>query len=355
MSSSISNSEVERKALKKFLKQTGMSSVIAILCILIINSTVFNIIEFNDRLRFFEEPDLINRYNDFKAGNVNGNYNLVFIGTSKVYRQINPVLFDSLTNYRFNSYNLAYANLFPFRMFDYSELILTQNDKIDVLVLEMASLATLSENSSSYPIISSMDKNRLSIASDFMKRYSFGASKYVDTYEYYSAFFWKHLKPGIGSCFIFRNPLGSYSETEIRGHKTLDDELKDPRMIERYAQFRKKPDIIKDSYDTLTLTLTNDLYLRYVFQEVLKYESRFGVKVILFIPPRNGKSNSWKQLYSNFFREKGIQVIDLSGETKYPDLYLPQNSFDRTHLNEKGAKILTEKLAQEFNKLNAAQ
>nr|WKN35519.1 hypothetical protein K4G66_24395 [Tunicatimonas sp. TK19036] len=349
--------------MKKFLLEVIIKGgVILSVCVLL--TTLLYSIK-SDFYDLYELPEIVSRKQNFKAQSQN--INTVFIGSSRIFRHIDPILFDSLTGLR--SYNLGYAGLFPFRSYDYLEnLNLSANPVIKNVFIELSPIALLGQNFNTDPFIYSISPDRyltvlnFGIQGPYIKSTRF---KYLSGYTLLMAY--KYL--GVG-CSKYLNHL-LYGKFDLRvnddadnvytkGYLSLDDDLAlkggdYENLVARRNEFLESPSktlanytLAYNHYKTLNFSANNDDFTDYVKVQAHNL-SKQGIKVYFIINPR--------QVYSDLVYLKhqkrqldAYKVFDFTDPEKYADLFLEKYSYDRVHLNEDGAELFTKILSREIVK-----
>lgn len=287
------------------------------------------------------------------------NYNTLFIGSSRIYRHVNPVLFDSLTITETHSFNLAYSGLFPYRAFDVLDEALADNPSVEHVFIELHPLGFSGQNYDKPPSTHSINHTRyvsilkLALFSDISLK-----DRLLYTLDYTLQYFYKYLGFGISeyvklSVKFPLEPPGNgsfYKSLAInKGFTPLDESretaqlrrqsfLKDISVLDQYKQYYHNQDVT--SYPA-------NEYTRYHLAYADKLRER-GLSVFFVIAPRHDQTD---YLFLNNLKKYlgAYPILDLSSPEKYGNLYREEYSFDRVHLNEKGSRFFTQYLASYFN------
>ena len=107
-----------------------------------------------------------------------------------------------------------------------------------------------------------------------------------------------------------------------------------------FTKFENNPELLK-KYNTVYLERLNHLTSTLVSK---------GIYPVYLITPRSEKEQ-YEELLPLFAQLPARHKIEICDSRRYPELYTVENSLDETHLNAKGAKILTTILADQFSKL----
>lgn len=274
---------------------------------------------------------------------------MVIFGSSRVHRQIDPSLFDSLmfvkTQKPFSSFNLGSPATFAPQTY----YLLEQFIKSDIsfrtrfIILEldeMPVMASRHQERTSYWVqlqhltlviksylgrkdVKSLQKLIIigSYIEPFVERF-FGIGhfgKQIRDKEYYSI-------KNVGSKMKGFVPLDEEDQTEGRLKKT---QMNDQKKLDiRYQN------AINAKYDP---KLVDRVHLNFLKELKRKANAR-NIEVIFLLSPRN--MNSYIVTMGEELKKNG-KVIDLSRNPNYYDLQL---SYDEGHLNAKGSTLYTNEL-----------
>lgn len=296
-------------------------------------------------------------------------YNTFFLGSSRIYRQINPILFDSTFNSisldKTNSFNLgAPATFNPQTYYLFESFLnsnLSQNTKYCFIELMEVDLlddyfmhqerTTYWQNPSDLFFVFKsiyMNKNldikkKLKSASNYCVSYlekvfrlgHFG--KQIVESNYYDS---KYVGIHRDGFFSLELDFETTNNKKVKKHlfdrkKTI---IKKPRIIEkRKKRIAKLYKNISNDYDGVNLNKV---------LELIQKSNQKGILLIFIISPRNVS----KQLLSLSRQIPENNLIDMANPRTYPELYEYKNSFDVGHLNSTGANLYSKMLAREFEK-----
>ena len=85
-------------------------------------------------------------------------------------------------------------------------------------------------------------------------------------------------------------------------------------------------------------------------ETILRKIEMAGARPVLIVPPTTGKQHFFPQRE----RARSALVLDFSDMRKYPELYRTEYRLDMEHLNTAGAEVFTRVLAEEFQRATAA-
>lgn len=140
------------------------------------------------------------------------------------------------------------------------------------------------------------------------------------------------------SGFIPCKELGA----EIIGTRLL---INEPEAQEKFYHFLKKKSEIPDKIKTRK----EDVVLINIFQEIIDACKARGVQVIFYLPPKPYHYRSLVHAYQ--LRNLEAQLINMNSPLKFPELFNIENWFDFSHVNLKGAKLLTRTFAEQILEL----
>ena len=345
--------------MRSFLSKLFLYSILLGICLFITSLMIYR--DNDTYYEYYEQENVLGSLNHFLDHK--DHYNTVFIGSSKTYRHIIPLLFDSLTTNNTKSYNLASEALFPFRTFEVLDRAVANNDSLRTVVLELTPLALNKMNYNKKPamfvttpartlkVVSMAAQTRLSV----LKRVQY-------LVDYSRTFVYKYL--GFGARYHFEIIAGLHADqnrqvslakeiTANNGHLSLDEQMHlwgNESQKRKYAEFLANPVIIGASTKSITpdSSRATDKYTDLLVDYVHLLNAR-GIDVFFYISPRLSKKNATyiydqKERLSQF-----APVIDISSPEKYPALYSVEYSHDRSHLNSDGAEFATIEVAKQFN------
>lgn len=313
-----------------------------------------------------KELDFFNRYEDARivyklnryilSGSLKDNDNL-FVGSSTTYNHLNPVWFDSLMNDGRTSYNISQGGYFPFRTLDMIALAnrFKPVKRINYF-LELRGLSDVNHNCKSRPILYSMSWKKYRIALDYIGRLQslsfFEKSKWMGAYTL--SLITKYLNPGFMSRPIHKEPDSNVSDS-LRGFYALERRagatLKPGYEEDSQNRIVFDPEPAAGEYEKMSGSIQHDKFFAYLLSEAQKLKNT-GSDVVFFIPPRS--KNTLVKCYEERLLANGFPVIDLSGSGKHPEFYALEYSYDKWHLNRKGALLFTEKLAREYKRIRSS-
>ncbi|MBL4587144.1 MAG: hypothetical protein JKX84_08835 [Flavobacteriales bacterium] len=312
----------------------------------------------------YETPLLHQKYLDFQPQS--DAIDVVFIGSSKFYRQIDPLIFDSVVSGNISSYNLSVPNFFPVRSYNFVQRFSNENKNVKTIFIELSPIARIGKNYGANPNINAID-NRT-----FVDVISFCTSTHYPLVykmgyftEYAVLYLYKYLGFGVNKylhTILFETesaiaPLNKTIEAS-KGYYSFEDQLREKKtktLINRQNEFADnsvailKKAVKENSESGATYSASTD-NISYRLKKLATDLRQQGVEVIFLIPPRQ------KKVHLNYLREQKLllndfPIIDLSSPTEYAAFYTKENSFDRSHLNNRGSSVMSVEVANAYLKL----
>lgn len=263
-------------------------------------------------------------------------YNLYFIGSSKINNQIDCQLIDGhipgLKSYNLGanaSFNLenfqTLASVLEDPSFQPKYIVLELQDKINITRLNLKterSFGAFNYENTLFATHFQIDNGNykqvgLSWASFVLNVFRF--NKHCDE---------KAVTENYNS-FVYKNqgfsPL-EYSKVPRTEEKTLKNVIKD--RLDRYHADHEKHNPNKALVEKIN--------------ELADQCKKRNIELIMLIPGPAEPDAKKLLAYQNAFK---VPVISLVNPEEYPEFYQYENRWDYGHLNEKGSKILSKKLA----------
>ena len=297
-------------------------------------------------------------------------YDRVFIGSSHLFRQIDPALLDSVLNDGGRSFNMALnASFSPETDLLLEELLRSEGPVPEVIVMELMPFMMLQEQNFAhyrytYHIrpataallarhawgLSGMHRTdrarnvmyalRAGVTASFLPgltdRY-FGAGSMVDT------------------TFVMGPAHNGYVPADWQvamgaGGKELRAQRED--LLADTTQLARRRAGIMRAYRSETYASFSPLHAEMLKKLIRLGETR-GSHVIFLLPPL------WVDYGEDpvaLYRALPAgHAIDLCDPQRFPEFYVLENAFDKGHLNSRGARIFTRRLAENLAELMAAE
>lgn len=293
-------------------------------------------------------------------------FNTYFIGSSRVWKQINPSLFDSLVRDKLptQSFNLGENWFFaPETHFFLRNLLQEENLNPKYIFIELSKIKTID--------FMNIHTNRMHYWCNFMDNSfavnaimssNFSAPERIYNSTTYSlAYFDKlinlgYLTEGLNSragyYSISADTLArignGFSCTDLLSQKDSAEAfefLKDTLEVKKLAEASAKQ-FEKFQHTPSLLNNYNKTYSKRI-HELIKVAKAKGVQLIFCMSPRVDK-NQYNELIPLYYSLPEKNRMEFSDSRKYPELYVAKNSYNTTHLNCKGANDYTALIAKRF-------
>ena len=289
----------------------------------------------------------------------------MFIGSSRIYRQIDINYFDSLNNkirgYKTHSFNLgAPATFAPQSYYLYNNFLKSEiSNNCKVAFIELTILALIEDDlmhqerttywlnlSDLYLVFNStIYRTDLSFKekANHLHKYFVSYLECILGYghfgeELFSSEYYK-------DSYIGKNHNGYFPldcEFEISKSKDLVLRKKELNLTEINARANESLNCemhITNNYDSV--------HLNYIKQLIFESKKR-NINLIFVVPPRAAS----QQLINLANQIDVNHIINLSNFNKHPDFYSLRYSFDNGHFNSEGAELFTKSLFEEYENRN---
>lgn len=305
----------------------------------------------------------------FLKKNHNNKYNTFFFGSSRVYRQIDPEVFDGTFNsnstIEISSFNLgAPATFNPQSYYLYEKFINSEpSNKTEFCFIELMDVDLLSDyflhqerttywqNYSEILFVgnSIYSNNQLNLKNKIKSGLNYSIS-YMENLLHLGHFGSQIINPDYyDDKYLGLQKDGFFSLDN--DYKTTKDETVKKRLLERKESIIKNPNLIDDRKLKIS-NFYNDFSNNYDkvnlnrILELIEKSKQKGIQLIFILSPRNGS----QQLINLSRQIPEMNIIDMSNPNNYDILYKNENSFDVGHLNSKGAVLYSKMLALAFKK-----
>ena len=305
----------------------------------------------------------------FLEKNIESECNSFFFGSSRIYRQIDPVVFDSTFNTiskkKIKSFNLgAPATFNPQSYYLFEAFLNSELSKhAKYCFIELMDVDLLNDYF--------MHEERTSYWQNYSDLLFVGKSIYSNTELGFS----KKMKSGLNySVSYIENILhlghfgnqilnpnyydDKYLGTQKDGYFALDFDYQTTKnktlkmhLYDRKQRILKKPELIKNRKKDIANYYNNisNNYDKINLNRILELKQKCnkkGIQLIFILSPRNGS----QKLLNLSQKIPEDNLIDMSNPLKNDLLYNYENSFDIGHLNSKGSYLYSKMLAIEFEK-----
>ena len=310
-------------------------------------------------------PLVSEKLEHFKANK--DNYDVLFIGSSRVYRQVDPVLFDarlSQQGHNIQTFNFGFYGMkMPETYFWLEKIIDLQPKNLKWIVIE-ANLDNVYEN------LDNARNNRVMYwhtpkhTANTIK-YIAGSDdslprKLVSVYSHIIPFFYNSINLGdFSKIFLSSTGLSQHQISEasysnylgesLSGYKALDDEsgqgykITNKKFRENFNAFQQQVVRFEKAIENDTVAL--DPSRRELIRQFTDLVESSGATPMFIIPPKLKTEAHVLRLYQDGHIDSLLAYND---PEKYADFYELEYRFDRAHLNKKGAEEFTRLIAEDF-------
>ncbi len=315
------------------------------------------------------------KVNYLKENKANG-YDVLFWGSSRIYRHIKPDLFDSICSKRqpVRSFNLGCPGALPPETYFLYEAFLKESgasaakNNICYVLLEIhpySEIAGVNQFAKqsyywlNFKAFRTVVWHQLHESASFHKKCSnISRSALCYLLNTFGVNYLPNLLKEDDSRFLQTGQAGYYSlEQEERAHKGADN-----RLTRRRVDFQKDASKLSKRRESASRAFSKAtfppkehylIHLRHL-ESLMKRSEEEGIRLIFIIPPRCSEKEYEELLFikSALSQERIIEVADPS---RFPELWDAEGSFDIGHFNEKAAARYTEVLASEFLSLPQAK
>ena len=288
-------------------------------------------------------------------------YNSVILGSMRLYRQLDPALFDAeLATLGLSTFNLAAPTTdHPEVLFLYEQL-LDQNDRFRIkrAVIELQPLNYILSNNVTAPRNYYWHNfSDFSYAVRYVLDGNFTFAEKTDYIYKYLVSYLANLTNLYGFKALRLPSKPNSVGRDGNGYYALDDELLDhdgPNFFSnRLADFMLDGEqYVKQRTTTIAPDFDHESYSHYLNKtflnriiDVIRLSDEKGVTVLFVIPPRF-------EAYLDVLAIKEAlpsgRVIEIANPREFADLYSVSTSFDKNYLNKAGAQKFTQYLAAEI-------
>lgn len=291
-----------------------------------------------------------------------------FFGSSRIYRQLKPEVFDStfsaLSTQELSSYNLGAPSTFTPQTYylyrNFLESDLSENTRyvfLELMEIDTLSEQTLHQERTNYW----MNFRDLSLVlQSLWQDPQLSTNSRWKSFRRYSASWLEQLfRLGHFKEQLLNDNYYSREFTGTAGYYPLEAELaqtQHPAIRENFELRReilaqnpeqlKKPAALQETRPQHMDNWLNQPHLERLRKIISDSEKR-GIHVIFLLTPRHATP----QLLRLSQEIPEPNIINLSDPGEYPGFYDPELSFDIGHLNRKGSRIFSIEVAREFSKI----
>jgi len=307
-----------------------------------------------------------------KRNSINKNqeaYNTLFIGSSRVYRHVDPVVVDSFTKGNLNtrSYNFGINWLFaPESFFVYDQLLHTEKMNFKYVIIELSKIRSVDYSNLHTTRTTYFYDNQnyiFSIKSILYSNFSIGEKIYlsgIHTLSYIDHV----INLGYFTDAIAFSDSISHMELTTNGYEPLSGAEKinaEENIMSRHRAFLNDTSVVSKrkqiseskfrKYDEHPELL--EKYNRYYADKLNTMAAeakKQGTHLVFLLSPRIDASQ-YDELIPLFHYLHRAHRIEISDARKYPEFYISEYSFDETHLNARGAALYSAILARKLTQI----
>jgi len=312
---------------------------------------------------YYGNPYYCEKYKYFT--NNHDKFNTVIFGTSRLYREMVPKIFDSLLKeYQTSTFNLAApAVSHPEAYYLYERLLET----VETNSLKYSFIELAAPHNSRFENLNTTENHYWHNLKylNFLIKYTFDSdlssrrkirlihsyivgyvNKAINLFGYKKLFNSKFYK--MDFC-LGENKDGFYSlEEQMRDFgvgsnagRRFTSFLKDTTVLDEKISIANKAFSLKTNKQFI-----NEAHLIKLIELIEKSKQK-GIHLIFVMPPG---MYDYHEVLAIKERLPSNHIIEIANPKIYPELYQVNFQFDIDHLNKKGAVIFTEYLANEFKK-----
>jgi len=282
----------------------------------------------------------------------NDDVNTLFIGTSRIYYHIDPLLFDKVTLCNSISYNIGsqgIAGLESYRIVD--EIIHNaENSDIKTIFIEVPGFNLPSS------------KNSKSVRATYFINaiQSYRALRFkIDT----KASWLSLMSTSIKACKTtlsnalglqtFRTKCSILKEVLTKKSRLVRDSKRgfygQERTVKKNSVVKSRSRIANKFYNSLSKSAPEEIeFLTKMINDQVRRAKENGINIVYVLMPKMSLKQ-YQDVYQSFSQLDIQNKINLSNPKEYPQYYNRKLSSDKVHLNTKGAKSMTKEFALHYN------
>ncbi len=337
--------------MKKFLLKSALYFTIVMVLVAIVSHTIYAYVQKSQMNYLDYESGLIRE----QYHRLNSSYNTMFLGTSKTFRQVDPLIFDSL-NTGCKSINMGVNNLYPYRSFDYERFISPKCDSIRLIIYELRTIGLIGSNYSSLRNLVSYSSDRGTSLFKSTFFFSGGSLKLRIKLALNYFKFMLYKSSGIGLKRLLQKddtPYFTYGQPTNRGYFPLDKQLQcelDSNFHSGIERDRNKfllwknENSLMDNYDHRKCKIKQAQQVNELADYTMEHLKRcFPKAQVVFVIPPHTLNGFYPNLYQQYLylKSKGYVCLNFADTVQYPELHQDSTSYDIGHLNTKGANLYT--------------
>ncbi|MEZ5003658.1 MAG: hypothetical protein R2730_11555 [Chitinophagales bacterium] len=331
--------------------------------------------------RFFVQPnvdytwgyDIIHAKRDFLKSN-NDQINTLFIGSSAMFRHIDPRVFDANINdsLGIHSFNFGIQAMFPLQSaYIYEHLLEKDSIQLKYAFMDLFEIGNMAlapnavKKRTHYWYRWSDYKEALKISS------AYDSPLYVKWNAYFGytiAYIAKLFNAEIIEEILLKQKSRAqndfpFLQNDINGYYPLDQEYLDKKDESKEMEMRRNAFLKDTSMVTNAIISRRDFFRKYdaddykinplhlqKINELIALSEDKGIHLIFILHPRLF-AYEYPLVMPLYDAIDDAHKLNLNDADKYHSFYEAKYTFDALHLNEAGATIYSKALAEEFNQL----
>lgn len=352
------------------MKKLLLKILAMLLVIVIVNNIVFSFIKLPFSWGFYYDKEKCLEANA-------GEYNTLLMGSSRVGRQIDPVLFDSLNtagHQKTSSINLGMDGATIAEVYyQFNHIINQKNLHTKFALVELCDVDTFT-----YENLHTIRKKYYYNFGDYcnsvssLLQSSYSLTRKVIGTTMHTFNFAEHLLRfnELGSVVKFKktdqkanyNCNHLYDPFTIRENDTSSATYNGVRQLNPHAQFMKHPQYLNENRNVIAAVmlqkpaepgLADNAYLQ-MANDMIAQGEKHAITVIFILPPKVGEAH-FRTVLQVYNQLKPENKIALASPSEFPEFYNMKYTYDLGHLDKNGAAIFTQKLSEQFLKITGAK
>ncbi|REJ75115.1 MAG: hypothetical protein DWQ36_06085 [Acidobacteria bacterium] len=286
----------------------------------------------------------------------------VFIGSSRIYRHLDPRVFDLVREERVRvggqpglSFNLGVPDMRMLEVLYLAEWVFERSDRVELLIVEATDdpLELPEWNRNAERTIAWHDEKAMERIRRGIAQLEAGETRRAELLAAHLEIYQRRSSAvGRGAVLLDREPWPGLPP-EQRGYQSLEQNQRHPisedeaqELVERWNLLHERPGAWNRSLARLEREVdsaTTDPFEQELFGELEALAARHGARVLWLVSP--GPTRRPDLIAA---QEKGIvrEVLRFDDPERFPEFYAPSGRFDRHHLSEEMAARFTVLVAE---------
>lgn len=286
--------------------------------------------------------------------------NIYFIGSSVTFRQVMPTLFDSIANKNGRSFNLGVDGTFAPQTYFLLEHLIETAPTIDYLLVELNGHDYFAQNFRTTESKYYLSPKWLSSFYNYINQASVSIGNKLGIGGMY---FYAYLEKvfGIGMRANYLKQIHEKNIDKARGVTGRQNDGFYPlgAITPNKLDEKQLPAELKRLEAAFQLAYQEIAEKRMPYNQALKEQLEYyisfakkkEIQLIYILNPIESVFDTPSEMVALFQDLPVANRIDLANPSKFSELYLLENRWDKNHLSTKGSAIFSKKLAKAFNDL----